>query len=79
MSTPKDPDCWTLQVKPNGARFPINRRFLKPYLLTDNTLAHHHITLFRDAWNERKGTSKEEAWQKYVEKLLAVRFVHVPS
>ncbi|KAF8486261.1 acyl-CoA-binding protein [Russula ochroleuca] len=25
-----------------------------------------------DAWNERKGISKEEAWQKYVEKLLAI-------
>jgi len=25
-----------------------------------------------DAWKERKGTSKEEAWQKYVEKLLAI-------
>ncbi|KAF8492615.1 acyl-CoA-binding protein [Russula emetica] len=25
-----------------------------------------------DAWNERKGTSKEEAWKKYVEKLLAI-------
>ncbi|KAI0255152.1 acyl-CoA-binding protein [Lactifluus subvellereus] len=25
-----------------------------------------------DAWNERKGVSKEEAWAKYVEKLLAI-------
>ncbi|KAH9998946.1 Acbp [Russula vinacea] len=25
-----------------------------------------------DAWNTRKGISKEEAWQKYVEKLLAI-------
>jgi len=25
-----------------------------------------------DAWKERKGTSKEEAWKKYVEKLLAI-------
>jgi hypothetical protein len=33
----------------------------------------HRITsLLRDAWNERKGVSEEEAWAKYVEKLLAV-------
>jgi hypothetical protein len=44
-------------------------------LLTDNDLAPHHITILRDAWNERKGTSKEEAWKKYVEKLLAVRLL----
>ncbi|KAI9463210.1 acyl-CoA-binding protein [Lactarius psammicola] len=25
-----------------------------------------------DAWNERKGTSQEEAWAKYVERLIAV-------
>ncbi|KAI0280259.1 acyl-CoA-binding protein [Russula aff. rugulosa BPL654] len=25
-----------------------------------------------DAWNSRKGESKEEAWKKYVEKLLAI-------
>ncbi|KAH9995656.1 acyl CoA binding protein-domain-containing protein [Russula compacta] len=25
-----------------------------------------------DAWNERKGLSKEEAWAKYVEKLLVI-------
>jgi len=47
-------------------------------LLTGDTLAPHHITLLRDAWNERKGTSKEEAWQKYVEKLLAVRLLMCP-
>ncbi|KAH9055217.1 acyl-CoA-binding protein [Lactarius vividus] len=25
-----------------------------------------------DAWNERKGVSKEEAYSKYVEKLIAI-------
>ncbi|KAI9460748.1 acyl CoA binding protein-domain-containing protein [Russula earlei] len=25
-----------------------------------------------DAWNDRKGVSQEEAWSKYVEKLLAI-------
>ncbi|KAI9428310.1 Acbp from Moniliophthora Perniciosa [Lactarius indigo] len=25
-----------------------------------------------DAWNERKGVSKEEAYEKYVEKLIAI-------
>ncbi|KAH9963085.1 Acbp [Lactifluus volemus] len=25
-----------------------------------------------DAWNDRKGVSKEEAWVKYVEKLLEI-------
>jgi hypothetical protein len=35
---------------------------------------YHPITSSpRDAWNERKGVSKEDACARYVEKLIAVR------
>jgi acyl-CoA-binding protein len=55
--------------------FPIALHPFKPYLLiryNPRTLS-HHPSPYRDAWDERKGKSKEEAWAKYVEKLLAVR------
>lgn len=31
---------------------------------------------YRDAWTSVKGTTTEEAWAKYVEKLLEVIFVN---
>jgi hypothetical protein len=44
MSTPRDPECSTLRVKPSGAHSRSSLPF-KPRLLTDNTLALYHIII----------------------------------
>lgn len=65
MSTLPDRAYWTLRARQNGKA----ERVLGIFSLF---VSDRNFSAFRDAWDSVKGTSKEDAYKKYVEKFLEV-------